>query len=107
MQAHINKREIANEEMIFWLFIEEGLKFAARQPPTFHGGIMLASDLLRPAKPETKFAVEIAHRWVRPEKDFFKAGDDRCGTAFQDALINLSFQGNGVVGRRMKRGKNR
>ena len=48
-ETHIGQREIANEEIIFRLFFEERFQFAARLPPTFLGGGMIAGDFLRPA----------------------------------------------------------
>ena len=48
-KAHIGQREITNEQIIFRLFFEKRFQFAARLPPTFLGGGMVASDFLRPA----------------------------------------------------------
>ena len=48
-KAHIGQREIANQEIIFWLFLEKRFQFAARLSPTFLRGGMVAGDFLRPA----------------------------------------------------------
>ena len=48
-KAHTGQREISNQEIIFRLFFEERFQFAARLPPAFLGGGMVAGRLVAPS----------------------------------------------------------
>ena len=48
-EAHISQREISHKAIIFRLVLEERFQFAARLPPTFLRGGMIAGDFLGPA----------------------------------------------------------
>src|SRR5947209_71040 len=58
LEAHIGQREISDEEIFFRLFFEARFQFAARLPPTFLGGGMVADDLFRPTYPTAQLAVD-------------------------------------------------
>ena len=54
-ESHHGQREISNENIIFRLFFEERFQFAARLPPTFLGGRIVAGEFCTPSL--TKSAV--------------------------------------------------
>ena len=48
-KAHIDQRQISDEDIVIRLFLEERFQFDARLPPTFLGSGMVARHVLCPA----------------------------------------------------------
>src|SRR5262249_11213814 len=90
-KAHTSQREVSNEDIVLWLLFKERFQFAARLSPAFLGGGMVAGDFLRPAYPNTEFAVGVTQYWIRLGQYFLEPTDDWCRAALQDPLVSLGF----------------
>src|SRR5205823_7810542 len=80
---------------------------AARLSPTLLGSGMVTGDFLRPAYIKAQFTVEVTQRRIRLGQDFLQPRNYWCGTALQNRLVNLCFQGLGKVCGRVDRRKDR